>query len=133
MMQDHTLSDGTFLPKGTWVATTMHAIHKDDAVYPDASKFDGFRFSRLPEHENACNQAVSTSQTFLVYGIGSTACPGRFFAANEIKTLLAHLLVTYDIKVKQQDVVMKPTYIGTSVTPDETVEICFRKRLGRVV
>ncbi len=27
--------------------------------------------------------------------------PGRFFAANEVKALLAHLVVTYDIKFEE--------------------------------
>jgi len=31
----------------------------------------------------------------------SSISPGRFFAANEVKALLAHILVTYDIKFEE--------------------------------
>ena len=30
------------------------------------------------------------------FGYGEHACPGRFFASNEIKIALAHLLLKYD-------------------------------------
>ena len=129
-MKDHTLSDGTFLPKGTWLAATAQAIHLDDANYPNASQFDGFRFSRLPARENDYNQMVSTSQKFLAFGHGHGSWSGRFFASNEIKTLLAHLLVTYDVKTKEQGVKPEPIYIQTNVAHSDKAEISFRRRLG---
>ena len=33
------------------------------------------------------------------FGFGRHACPGRFFAANEIKLILARLLLDYDIRM----------------------------------
>jgi len=39
--------------------------------------------------------------------------PGRFFAANEVKVLLAHLLVTYDMKLEEGKGVPRDLYIAT--------------------
>ena len=127
-LQDFTFSDGTFVPKGSTVGTTSQAVHLDNTVYENAAQFDGFRFSRLSDSDNARHQIVSTSVDFLAFGAGKHACPGRFFAANEIKGLLAHLLVTYDIKMKEEGVRPPNLYISSSVVPDEKAEVCFRRR-----
>ena len=37
----------------------------------------------------------------------SSISPGRFFVANEVKTLLGHILVTYDIKFEARE---RPQY-----------------------
>ena len=63
----------------------------------DPSTFDPFRYSRLREDkstpENANKfQFAMTDRNSLHFGHGKYACPGRFFASNEIKILLCHLL-----------------------------------------
>lgn len=35
------------------------------------------------------------------FGYGKHACPGRFFAANEIKVIVINLLRKYDIETRQ--------------------------------
>jgi cytochrome P450 len=35
------------------------------------------------------------------FGFGRHACPGRFFAANEIKLIVARLLMDFDIKMPE--------------------------------
>lgn len=42
--------------------------------------------------------AVTTSENFLPFGHAKHACPGRFFAANEIKLAFAYLSTKYDVK-----------------------------------
>ena len=128
-LKDHTLSDGTSVRKGTWIAAPLEAIHRDDAYYHNASQFDGFRFSRLPDHENARNQIVSTSQISLTYGVGPHACPGRFFAANEVKTLVAHLLINYDMKMKEEGVRPEAMHLGVHLIETDKADVCFRKRV----
>jgi cytochrome P450 len=48
-----------------------------------------------PGKENAA-QFVSTSTNHLGFGHGQHACPGRFFASNEIKIIMCHILLKYD-------------------------------------
>ncbi|KAK2740064.1 cytochrome p450 monooxygenase [Colletotrichum kahawae] len=94
---DVTLSDGTFIPKGTSVCVSSHALF-DANVYENPEKWDGYRFLRMREQPGKENvsQLVSTSPEHLGFGHGKHACPGRFFAANEIKIALVHILLQYE-------------------------------------
>ncbi|KAK1855248.1 cytochrome p450 [Colletotrichum chrysophilum] len=96
-----TLSDGTHLPKGVHVSISMWQ-NRDPAIWgPDADKFDGHRFLRMREQPGQENrwQFVSTSPEWLAFGHGMHACPGRFFASNEMKIVMVHLIMNYDWKI----------------------------------
>ncbi|KAH9998656.1 hypothetical protein BJV77DRAFT_979533, partial [Russula vinacea] len=40
------------------------------------------------------HQAASTSNENLVFGHGRHTCPGRLFAVNEMKAVIAHIVAT---------------------------------------
>jgi cytochrome P450 len=42
---------------------------------------------------------TSTAADSLYFGHGKHACPGRFFAATELRLLLAHLVTHYDLRL----------------------------------
>lgn len=98
-LKGFTLSDGTFIPKGTILEVDGSHRYWDLELYENADHFDGFRFYRLREQLNEPNkhQFVSSSNEYLHWGLGRHACPGRFFAGNEIKSVLAKILLSYDI------------------------------------
>jgi cytochrome P450 len=102
-MKGITLSNGQYLPPGAVVQVPSAAIYTDSDNYPDADTFDGFRHSKLREGGTAVdhgrNQFVTTNETNLGFGYGRHACPGRFFAANEIKMIAARLILDYDMKM----------------------------------
>jgi cytochrome P450 len=62
------------------------------------------------------------------FGFGRHACPGRFFAANEIKLILSRILLDYDIKMPDG---VQGTYenfhFGAINATDPTKEILLRK------
>ncbi|KAJ7310829.1 cytochrome P450 [Mycena albidolilacea] len=96
-------ADGTVLPHGTFVEVAAMERHHDPALYDAPDKFDGFRFSRLREEQRGAgsifmHNVVTTSQDFLAFGHGRHACPRRFFAAMELKAMLAHVILNYDVK-----------------------------------
>ena len=71
-----TLSDGTFLPKGTLVSAAMWATPHDEAVSPDADVFVPFRFARMRgagEGEGTKHQFVHTSPEYIAFGHGKRA------------------------------------------------------------
>lgn len=49
----------------------------------------------------AANQMVTVSPSNLTFGYGRHACPGRFFAANEIKMIVGRALLNYDIALPE--------------------------------
>ncbi|KAK1976381.1 cytochrome P450 [Colletotrichum cereale] len=73
----------------------------DPAVYPDPEAFDPYRFLNMRGDAKLDGQAhlVSTSPAHLGFGHGQHACPGRFFAGNELKVALSHLLMKFDWKL----------------------------------
>lgn len=83
------------------------AIHEDSDVFPNADKFDPMRFYKLRQQAKddgeaekaALHQFVSVNQSSLNFGYGRHACPGRFFAANEIKMILANAILLYDVRL----------------------------------
>ena len=100
-MSPITLSDGTKLPKGTYISAAAEAILHDDENIESASTFDGFRYSKRRSQnpqEERLHQFGMTDMRNLHFGHGKYACPGRFFASCEIKLVLAHLILRYDFK-----------------------------------
>jgi cytochrome P450 len=77
-----TFSDGTHLPRGSFIAAATYATHHDDAHYADAEVFDGFRFARMRAgaEEGGADSAkfgmVTPNAEFLSFGLGKHACPG---------------------------------------------------------
>ncbi|KAB2573778.1 putative cytochrome p450 protein [Lasiodiplodia theobromae] len=93
------LSDGTILPKGCIIGIPTYHM-RDDENYENPDKFDGSRFLRMRQEPGmeTRGQFVTTSADHIGFGHGQRACPGRFFASNEIKIALAYLLVNYEWK-----------------------------------
>ncbi|KAG6368397.1 hypothetical protein INS49_002603 [Diaporthe citri] len=127
---DVKLSNGTVIPKGGFLAVSTHR-HWDDSVYPNANEWDGYRFYSMrrsgePGKENT-SQLVSTTPDHLGFGHGVHACPGRFFAANEVKIALIFTLLNYDWKLPE-GVKPKIDEFGVGLTTDATVQVLVRRR-----
>jgi len=99
--------------------------------------FDPFRFSRIrnandpdpigyksPEQY----QFVSVSKENLNWGFGRNACPGRFFAANEIKLILASILLDFDLAMPEgRKERFENVVVAGGIVPDTTREILLRR------
>lgn len=140
-----TLSDGTYLPYGVRVCFASHAIQTDSSAYPDRpDEWDAFRFSRPreeyqarveagadPEHlrkvlEQKNTALIATGGDWLSFGHGRHACPGRFFASQEMKLMLAHIVMNYDIAIEGGR--PKNMAINGSSIPSSTAEMKIRLR-----
>ena len=54
--------------------------------------------------------------------------PGRFFAANELKAMLAHVVLNYDIKFEDEGVIPNPFWAASAFIPNMSAKVLFRKR-----
>ncbi|KAH9067784.1 cytochrome P450 [Lactarius vividus] len=129
-LRPFTFSNGVTVPAGTLIAAPTDAIHRDEEIFSNPEEFDGFRFAKLREHDGgamAGRQALSMSPNNLTFGYGRHACPGRFFAVNEVKALLAHVVVTYDIKFEEGKQAPRSFSIGATRVPGKA-NAMFRKR-----
>ena len=127
-MKDFTFSDGTTIPRGTTVCVSTLNAHFNDKVYEDPSKFDGFRFSKMREDSAKKVGMVSSSQDYLPFGHGRHTCPGRYFAACELKLMFAHIVMTYDVKLEIEGARPSDMWVMTSCVPNPNANVLFRKR-----
>ncbi|TFK50189.1 cytochrome P450 [Heliocybe sulcata] len=130
VLKPYTFSDGTTVPVGVHVSAAVQCIHADEENYSDAEVFDGFRFAKLREEDGQStkHQFVNTANNYLLFGRGRHACPGRFFAATELKTILAHLIMNYDVKLEGDGLRPRDDWIGGSRMPNRKAKVMFRKR-----
>lgn len=99
----------------------------------DPEVFDGFRYERLrsdPAHPENANrfQLAMTDSNNLHFGHGKYACPGRFFASNEIKMIITELLLRYDFKYPEGQ--ERPRSLGAdeNLYPDPDARVLIRRR-----
>lgn len=124
-----TLSDGTVLPAGSRIMV-LDDKATDSKIYPEPAKFDVARFKNMRERQGEENrhQFVTTSSDHMGFGHGQHACPGRFFASNEMKILLCFLLLQYDFRYVPEET--KPTVreIALSKMADPRTKVQIRRR-----
>lgn len=53
---------------------------------------------------------------------------GRFFAATELKGMLAHVVINYDLKAEVEGVRPANKSFGLAISPDASAKLRFRKR-----
>ncbi|KAF7321037.1 hypothetical protein HMN09_00190900 [Mycena chlorophos] len=93
-----TLPNGFVVPHNATIGVSMDGIHFDPENYPDPKKFDAFRFYRERMEGGKRNVDLgTTSSKYLLFSHGIHSCPGRFFAINDIKLMMGHLLLNYEI------------------------------------
>lgn len=100
------------------------------------SVFDAWRYKKLREQQEGKGNAyqhVTPSSDHLGFGLGPHACPGRFFASNELKIVLAHLLLKFDMKLTNDgagslgDGVIQETFEGSAMVGADS-KVLMRRR-----
>jgi len=127
-LNDFTFSDGTAIPRGALVSVSAHNVHTNDKVYENPLIFDGFRFSKMREGSAKKVGMVSSSPDHLPFGHGRHVCPGRHFAACELKLMFAHIVTTYDVKLEIEGVRPPDMWVISSCVPNPKANVLFRKR-----
>ncbi|KAI1319567.1 cytochrome P450 [Xylariaceae sp. FL0255] len=134
------LSDGTCIPAGTHFCMASDAVLHDTDTFPigggDPSKFDPFRWARLREDnshpENMHRyQFAATDRNNLHFGHGRLACPGRFFASQQIKLILGHLLLRYDFRFAEGQGRPVNMCSDENVFPDPAARVLICRRGGK--
>ncbi|KAG7142352.1 Cytochrome monooxygenase bsc2 like protein [Verticillium longisporum] len=126
--KDITLSDGRFLPKG--IRINVLTDFRNPEKYPNPDEFDAMRFVPMRQGQGSENasQLASTSSEHTLFGHGRHACPGRFFAVNEMKIILAQFLLEYDLRAKEGLTELQPQAFETSIGVNPAVTIEIRRR-----
>ena len=141
-------AEGWHAPKGSVLVTDVHHPMHDPELHSDPDKYDAFRFSRSKEDNETAKELapgtteksgrpalknvdmINTSDTFLAFSHGRHACPGRFFVAMELKIILAHMVMNYDLEHLAVRPRMK--WLNTMRAPDMKGAIRVKRKAGTV-
>ncbi|TLD24011.1 hypothetical protein PspLS_06964 [Pyricularia sp. CBS 133598] len=124
------LPNGQTLPKGTPIMFPAAPVMLDEAYYPNPLEFQPLRFvpKTKDDHEATGGRTAfsCTSMEYMAFGHGKHACPGRFFAAAELKLMLAHVLLEYELeKIDQRPV---GNWYGIMRIPPMSYKLKIRRR-----
>ncbi|KAI9253778.1 cytochrome P450 [Phascolomyces articulosus] len=104
--EDVALSTGQVIPQGELVLGAMLDTHTDPEMMTETvrlgsstslNQFDAYRFMHVDNADGDGMRSSTIGSEFLTFGLFAHACPGRYFAVNEIKYLLAELIMRYEI------------------------------------
>lgn len=129
-MRRFVFSDGTVIPSGTHVVVASLPMHLDEEYFENASEFRPFRFSQRREDDGEDSQILlaSTSASYIPFGYGHHACPGRFFASSVMKAMMAYLVLNYDIKLEKEGERPPDEWFMMNCSPNRQAEVMFRRR-----
>ncbi|KAH8660625.1 cytochrome P450 [Xylariales sp. PMI_506] len=124
------LSDGTWIPRGTHIAVAGEAMARDPNFYKDPDTFNGRRFL------DASGRPISPDREFSgiepgngMWGSGRLTCPGRHYASVLSKVIIANLLLKYDISFPEGQKKAPPgTENDANILPDMNQNIVFSER-----
>ena len=99
VIADTILDDKFLLKKGSVVQMPGAPIHYDPTIWgSDAGTFNPHRFLPKETGVGGGNNKAPPAGAYRAWGGGATLCPGRFFATKEISSILAMMIVRFDIE-----------------------------------
>ena len=127
-----------YLRKGSRVVIYPSMLHYDDSVFESPQSFQWNRFLPDPstgEKPKFYKNGRLIAQPVKPFGGGSSMCPGRKFAFNEIKVFTALLLSNFDLSLVTSNGISPPfpeidsSRVGLGITiPVGDIPIEIRKR-----
>ncbi|KXS94023.1 hypothetical protein AC579_1163 [Pseudocercospora musae] len=118
------LSNGLEIKKGSRTAISSHRMWSSQ-YYRDPETFDAYRF--LDPSLGHKRHFVSTGPEHLGFAHGKHACPGRFFAANEVKIAMVHLILKYDFRLEDPGMARWLEY-GSAMIANPKAKMLVRRR-----
>nr|AGN04326.1 cytochrome P450 [Oryzias melastigma] len=118
--------------KGDIIALYPQSMHLDPEIYEDPQV--KFRFDRFVQNGAEKTDFYKDGQKLRYYlmpfGSGSSMCPGRYFAVNEIKQFLSLLLLYFEMELEegQPRPALDPSRAGLGILLPST-DVRFRYRL----
>ncbi|OJI79655.1 hypothetical protein ASPTUDRAFT_204913 [Aspergillus tubingensis CBS 134.48] len=133
-----TFSDGLRVDRGDWVCIPQRAMMRDPARYSHAQQFDGFRFARanklLALNEGCADvpevaplQLTDVDVNWPIWGLGNTACPGRFYATTVLKLMMVCILQGWECRLADPRALRWRTW-RSSVVPRTGTVVVFQRR-----
>jgi cytochrome P450 len=134
------LGQGLRITAGSGLRTVFPAqmVHMDPGLYQEPEQFDAFRFSREcdasqqtnPQQATKRKLMTSVSTSFLPFGYGRHACPGRWFVAQMVKQALAYVILNYSVEVTKRP--GRRTSMLNFMLPPQSAEIRVTRKVRKM-
>ena len=112
--------DGHYIPKGTFVLVNPSAVHHNPRVWNQPYRFDPERFAPDRREDKVHRFA------WMPFGGGVHKCIGMYFAQLEIRTIMHHLVRTYEWSLPEDyRWHTDPTTLGM---PKDGLQVTMRRR-----
>ncbi|PBK74089.1 cytochrome P450 [Armillaria solidipes] len=125
---EDTIISGYTFRKGGVVMCPVRPHHWDADIWgPDVEEFVPDRFIR----ESTNGLIKGDAKLTRPFGGGTSLCPGRFFASNEIISFVGAILLKYDIRLEAGESIPRPNLSVPSLAfsaPMNDVEVVITKR-----
>jgi cytochrome P450 len=109
------------IPKGVTAYVLISRLHYDPNVFPDPFEFRPERF--LKENQSQSESAFS----FTPFSAGARNCIGQRFAMNELRVVLAKVLLNFEIKSLEKRIEVKD-FSAMISTPENGVHVTISPR-----
>ncbi|KJZ69548.1 hypothetical protein HIM_11061 [Hirsutella minnesotensis 3608] len=136
-LKDFVFKDGTAIQKDEWVCIPQRAMMHDAQRYSDPHSFDGLRFARANDAlakgqvtdavpDKAQSSLTTSNIDWPIWGLGNTACPGRFYASLVLKLMMSQILCEWECSMPDTT---SPRSLSwrSSVVPREGTQVMFRR------
>ncbi|CAG8744658.1 34040_t:CDS:10 [Gigaspora margarita] len=116
----YTFSNGTTVPKGRDVYLYSKDTAFNNKFFGETSnEFQPKRhITSFSNGKTVHSPATKVDRSFVMFGGGKHACPGRFFAVNEIKMCLHKLILKYNIRTESGKIVPPITMSSAKKLPN---------------
>lgn len=128
-MEDTVLDGKWLLKKDSMIQMPTRVVHTDTSLWgSDADDFNPRRFMKNSGSHKA------PAAAFRVFGGGTTLCPGRHFATNEVLAVASMFIMRYDMAPQTQSgnwdlpTVAKTNVAAVVMEPDADVEVVVSRR-----
>ena len=134
VMEDTVLDGKWLLKKDSMVQMPSRVIHSDSSLWgSDVDEFNPRRFMRDEAPKTATGKPPP-AVAFRAFGGGSTLCPGRHFATNEVLAVVTMFVMRYDMSPVTGKWTL-PTTEKTNVAsvvmePDTDIDVIISRRKG---
>ena len=133
VMEDTILDGQWLLKKDSMIQMPSRVLHSDSSLWgPEAHEFNPRRFIKSEGQPTKSKRAPAAA--FRAFGGGSTLCPGRHFATNEVLAVVSMFVMRYEMAPLSGKwtlpTVEKTNAASVIMEPDTDVEVLVSQREG---
>jgi aspirochlorine biosynthesis cytochrome P450 monooxygenase len=132
MSKEYFFSPSFALPQGSRIAFPTYNIHTDPDNYESPLTFNPYRFIGTAPTYTDRIQGTRITDTYLSFGYGKQACPGRFLAVKQLKLLMAKFFLEYEVQwaggMDKAPKQLNTQVVEGQIFPDLSTKIEIRQR-----